>query len=76
MNDIYIKCKHHGAFVSVRSDLKGEHSNYCLCNKCEKFYPANRKQNCSKANKLYSFCVKNDTVLVIWECPNFVSIVG
>jgi len=23
---------HHGAAVSVRSDLKGEHREYCLCN--------------------------------------------
>lgn len=61
---------HHGTEVSVCSDLKGEHRNYCLCYSCFFFRP-NETLNCPIAQRVYELCVEEDLVLPVWECPAF-----
>lgn len=61
---------HHGVNVAVRSDLMGQHRNYCLCYLCRKFKPG-EEDNCLRAARLYEFCVKYDMVTPVWECPVF-----
>lgn len=65
--EIYV---HHDREVSVRSDLKGEHRNYCLCYSC-KFFKPNDPLNCPIALRVYEVCVEEDLVLPVWECPAF-----
>ena len=66
------KYKHHGkVYVWVRSDLKGEHRNHCLCFDCSRFHPGS-EGNCPVAQRLFYFCVENDVVTPVWECPKFV----
>ena len=64
---------HHGAAVSVRSDLKGKHREYCLCNTpCTRFKPG-KEDNCAIAQAVYENCVRFDIVTPMWECPAFVA---
>lgn len=72
MSDLYEIYEHHGEVVCVRRDLKGKHRDYCLCFSCSKFCPDDIKKNCKIANKNYLFCVKENLVLPVWECPQFV----
>ena len=62
--------EHHGAIVSVRSTLKGQHKSYCLCYACDLFKP-NTPENCSIAERVFNVCVEEDLVLPVWECPRF-----
>ncbi len=66
----YVQYEHHGALVSVREDLKGKHREYCLCWSCANFKPG-EESNCPRAKQLYQFCVENDMVTPVWECPAF-----
>ena len=70
----FVQYIHHGVNVFVREDLKGKHSEFCLCYSCDKFKPLNRDENCPKANMLYNFDVVNDMVTPVWECPDFVEV--
>lgn len=63
--------KHHDEEkVFVREDLKGRHTEFCLCYNCERFKPG-EKDNCVRANLLYAMCVALNMVTPVWECPDF-----
>jgi len=59
------------ALVFVREDLKGKHREHCLCYNCNKFKPEKKRGHCKLAKKLFDFCVKNNMVTPVWECPAF-----
>lgn len=67
----YIKYKHHGKEVSVREDLKGKHREYCLCWKCAKFFPDDKKKSCPIANRLFELDIDNIVTTPVWECADF-----
>lgn len=65
------KYNHHGADVSVRSDLKGRHVEHCLCwQGCKHFAPG-KPENCEIAQAVYKNCVQFNIVTPMWECPRF-----
>ena len=66
----YEQYEHHGRVVWVRSDLIGKHKDFCLCYSCERFSPG-ATYNCPIAEGNFQYCVKNDLVLPVWECPEF-----
>lgn len=63
---------HHGAAVSVITELKGKHRQHCLCHRCKLFVPGSRVLNCSIANQLYAICVDNSVVTPVYECAQFI----
>jgi hypothetical protein len=67
----YVQYEHHGKMVWVRKDLKGKHRDYCLCFNCKKLNLEIRKKNCTDANKLYDYCVKNNKTTPVFECEIF-----
>lgn len=67
----YEKYEHHSAMVSVRSDLKGQHQDHCLCYDCRYFTPEVAHENCPIAQSVYALCVEKCLVLPVWECPKF-----
>jgi len=67
----YIQYNHHERQVWVREDLKGCHSEHCLCYSCTKFRPGDREQNCPIANALFSLDVLTGITTPVWECPEF-----
>ena len=65
--------EHHGATVSVQSELKGKHREHCLCYQgCAKFKPGTA-DNCHIAKALYANCVALNVVTPVWECPEYVA---
>jgi hypothetical protein len=66
----YDTYQHHGATVTVRSDLKGKHRDHCLCWSCDKMKPA-QPDHCPIAAKLYAVCVEHNLVTPVYECPDF-----
>ena len=70
-DDKIVTYEHHGAVVSVRESLQGRQREHCLCYRCGKFRPG-EEDNCPRAKTLYDFCVQNDMVTPVWECPVFV----
>ena len=65
------KYTHHGKEVSVRSDLKGKHREYCLCFKCEKLDIVNRGKNCKIADVIYFHCQMFNVTTPVFECGEF-----
>ncbi|MDD4873676.1 MAG: hypothetical protein PHE15_01700 [Dehalococcoidales bacterium] len=65
------KYTHHGKEVYVKSELKGQHRDYCLCYSCEIFNVNNPILKCKIADELYNFCVKHNTVTPVFECPKY-----
>lgn len=63
---------HHGAYVSVQSDLKGKHREHCLCHKCGCFIPDNHDKNCRIANLLFELDRAFGLVTPVYECPMFI----
>ena len=63
---------HHNERVWVRSDLKGQHREHCLCYSCHGFHPGTAR-NCTLAQELYEFDVKHGVTTPVWECPLFVA---
>lgn len=66
-----VKYEHHGKVVSVRSDLKGRHADFCLCYACRKFVPNSPSDNCPIAQATFANCVKFGIVTPMWECPEY-----
>ncbi len=64
------KYKHHGREVFVRSDLKGRHAEFCLCERCEKFIPGT-ENHCKVAEQICKTCVEHNLITPVWECPEF-----
>ncbi len=62
--------EHRGYSVWVRGDLRGKHTEHCLCYSCESFHP-NSKENCPIAAALYAFDVLCALTTPVWECPIF-----
>lgn len=63
--------EHHGATVTVQSELKGKHREHCLCFQgCANFKPGSA-DNCEIAAAVYKNCVQFDIVTPVWECPRF-----
>lgn len=62
--------EHHGATVSVATELKGKHREHCLCFGCAKFNPGTT-DNCPKAQRLFQLCVEEHMVTPVYECPDF-----
>lgn len=67
---IFVEYKHHGNSVWVNEQLRGRHSEHCLCHSCKHFSP-NAEDNCTIAQELYEFDVKHKMVTPVWECPQF-----
>lgn len=67
----YETYEHFGCKVKVRSDLKGNHRDHCLCWSCDKFFPEDREKNCKIASLIFAICVAHNLVLPVWECPLF-----
>lgn len=65
------KYVHHGAEVSVISEVKGKHRQHCLCHSCLRFIPEDRTLNCSIANALYALCVNHNLVTPVYECETY-----
>lgn len=62
---------HHDKEVSVFTQMKGLHREYCLCYQCKNFIPENRQQNCPIANNLFKFDQENGVTTPVWECEEF-----
>lgn len=67
----YEQYEHHGILVTVRSDLKGRHREFCLCYQCGRFDPG-KEDNCYKAQGLYELNKDHGLVTPVFECPDFV----
>lgn len=66
-----IEYVHHNKKVKVAEDLKGKHSNHCLCYmNCKNFKP-DTKENCKIAQDVYINCVNYNIVTPVWECPDY-----
>jgi hypothetical protein len=65
-----IKYGHHKTRNSVRKNLKGKHKEYNLCWSCDYFHPQT-KMNCEISQDHYKFCIKNNVVSPVFECPKF-----
>jgi len=63
--------KHHNRVVTVRSDLKGKHRDFCLCYQCGYFFPEKVEVNCKTAQILFSINRYFNVVTPVWECPDF-----
>ena len=66
----FMKYEHHGEVVWVDADLKGKHTEHCLCFSCEKFKP-DTPENCPIAEQNYQMCVQHSLVTPVYECPKF-----
>ena len=66
--------EHHGALVWVNEEMRGRHSEFCLCYSCAIFNPGAPETNCPIANLVYAACIAFDLVLPVWECPQFRSL--
>ena len=62
--------EHHGRLVAVRADLRGLHTEHCLCYQCSRFHP-NEAGNCPMAQRNYEMDVELGLVTPVWECPEF-----
>jgi len=62
---------HHDAWVFVKEELEGRSWDFCLCAICANLTPEDVLHNCQIANALYRFCVENNLVAPIFECPVF-----
>lgn len=69
--DTFEQYSHHSSLVWVRQDLRGRHSDHCLCYSCSKFSPGERDDNCPIANAVYALNVALDITTPVWECPAF-----
>jgi hypothetical protein len=67
---IYEQYNHHGKLVWVRSSLKGEYKEFCLCYACKRFHP-NEDDNCLIAEENYALDKKYSLVTPVFECPVF-----
>jgi hypothetical protein len=68
------KYEHHGELVSVFSEVRGKHREFCLCFQgCARFKPG-QPDNCEIAQATFENCVKYNTVTPMWECPKYESI--
>lgn len=71
MSDKFTTYEHHGKTVTVLTEDKGLHRQYCLCYHCTKFNPGLPEENCPIANQVYATCVLVGLVTPVWECPEF-----
>lgn len=62
---------HHGIEVSVYTEAKGKHTEFCLCYDCIRFLPET-PYNCPIAEEIFALCKKHNIVLPVWECPTFI----
>jgi hypothetical protein len=67
---VIIEYKHHGERVSCFENMKGKHKDFCLCWRCQFLHPG-KDNNCSRAQELFEFDVKNGMVTPVFECPKF-----
>jgi hypothetical protein len=65
------KYLHHGAEVSVQTELKGKHRAHCLCYGCEHFKPTEPDRQCKIAQVVYANCVAHNLVTPVYECAKF-----
>jgi hypothetical protein len=61
---------HHGTWVFVDSELKGKHTEHCLCYRCTRYKP-NTSENCIIAQDNFILCVRYKIVTPVYECPKF-----
>jgi len=63
---------HKWGVALTRADMKGKHSQHCMCwHPCKHFYP-DTDHNCPIAQALYEFDQRYDVVTPVWECVSFV----
>lgn len=68
VNNQIEKYEHHGQLVTVRSDLKGKHREYCLCFRDCKYFHPSTIENCPIASALFTICCQHNVVTPVWEC--------
>lgn len=62
--------------VSVMEENKGKHRAHCLCYQQCRFFKPGEPDNCDKAQTLYFFCVMQDMVTPVYECPKYEAVVA
>jgi hypothetical protein len=67
----YTEYLHHNSLVTVRSDLKGKHREFCLCHSCAHLNLKDRNKNCEIATAFFALCVLTGCTTPIWECVRF-----
>lgn len=70
MNTI-ISYEHHGKEVYVQENLKGKHTEHCLCFQNCKFFKPGKPDNCTIAQENFELCKKHNLVTPVYECPKF-----
>lgn len=71
MNAKVEKYVHHGAEVSVISQMKGKHRDICLCFQGCRFFKPGEPNNCSIAQQIYEMCVEHNLVTPVLECAKY-----
>ena len=66
-----ITYNHHNCNVNVDEDLKGKHTNFCLCYRNCIYFKPGKEDNCEIANANYQLCVKYNLVTPVFECPKY-----
>ena len=66
-----VKYIHHGTEVNTFAVTKGYHREFCLCHNHCRFFKPEEKDNCSIAQELYEFDVRNHVTTPVLECPIF-----
>jgi len=61
---------HRGFHVAVRTDLRGQHRDYCLCESCTKMKPGT-PDHCPLARAVEQNCQQFGLVTPVWQCPDF-----
>lgn len=61
--------------VAVLAENKGKHKDNCLCFQGCRFFKPGEADNCGLAEANYEFCVRNDMVCPVWECPMYQPVV-
>lgn len=72
MNKPTVKYIHHEKEVNTFEETKGRHREFCLChNECKFFKPETREGNCTLANELFEYDVRNGMTTPVIECPKY-----
>ena len=61
--------QHEGRWMQKRA--KGKAGSYNLCEACALYRPDDDATNCKRAIGLRNFCIATDMIVVVWECPDF-----
>jgi len=62
-----VQYERYGAEVSVQKRSKGKEQQFSLCQTCASL------NGCNRVVGLGNFCKATQMTVVVWECPNFIS---